>query len=97
VLSNDDRSESKSASGVVVPEVVEASMLPLGGAGGGVCELLPASSDVAAPPASLPSFVAPAPFQRGAAPVRWAWIALGSRDSGDLGVLDVRGVALGEV
>jgi len=26
-----------------------------------------------------------------------AWIALGSRDSGDLGVLDVRGVALGEV
>jgi hypothetical protein len=28
---------------------------------------------------------------------RWAWIALGSRDSGDLGVLDVRGVALGEV
>jgi hypothetical protein len=30
-------------------------------------------------------------------PVRRAWIALGSRDSGDLGVLDVRGVALGEV
>ena len=28
---------------------------------------------------------------------QWAWIALGSRDSGDLGVLDVRGVALGEV
>jgi hypothetical protein len=29
--------------------------------------------------------------------LRRAWIALGSRDSGDLGVLDVRGVALGEV
>jgi hypothetical protein len=33
----------------------------------------------------------------GARPMLWAWIALGSRDSGDLGVLDVRGVALGEV